>query len=275
MVLERGLVGPSGERLAYLRRPGNPSASTLVTFHQTPLSSWTHRPLLEHSRHPGTIIAFDTPGYGDSDPITPDAARHDSPNLDHFADRLGAAVETLAPDRRLILLGQHTGAHLAVMIATQLASRTEGVIFQGLTLYSDEERADRAQHYAPWFESDLDGSHLAAIWQRIASLYPRADAQLRDRMVRDYLAANPGYPYAYLAVFAYDVRPIVEAFRATGIPSAVIIGADDLVAPRQDRVIDAFGSESIMLEGLTDHAVWEDPVRFAEAVDGWIKHLED
>ncbi len=275
MLLERGFVGVTGERLAYLRRPGDPSAPTLVTFHQTPLSSWTHRPLLEQSRHAGTIIAFDSPGYGDSDPITHGASRDDEPSLNRFADRLEAAVEILAPDRRLVLLGQHTGAHLAVMIAIRLASRTDGVIFQGLTLYSDEERADRAANYAPWFESDLDGSHLTAIWNRIASLYPRADVQLRDRMVRDYLAASPGYPYAYLAVFAYDVRPIVEAFKATGIPSAVIIGADDLVAPRQDRVIDAFGSESIMLEGLTDHAVWEDPVRFAEAVDGWIKRLED
>lgn len=273
MSVERGYVGATGERLAFLRRPGDPQAPTLFTFHQTPLSSWTHRPILEHSRHRGDVIAFDSPGYGDSDPIAPTASRNDTPELEMFASRLGDAIGILAPDRRLVLLGQHTGAHLALMIGTRFADRTDGVIFQGLTLYSDDERSDRAANYAPWFEPDLDGSHLSAIWQRIGALYPRADVSLRDRMVRDYLAADPGYPYAYLAVFACDVRPIVEAFRATGIPSAVIIGADDLVASRQDRVVAALGSASIMLDGLTDHAVWEDPARFTGAVDDWIAGL--
>jgi pimeloyl-ACP methyl ester carboxylesterase len=270
MILERGYVGEARERLAFLRRPGDPDAPVLFAFHQTPLSSWTYRPLLEHSRHPGDVIAFDSPGYGDSDPIAQGADRNDSPSLELFADRLSDAVATLAKGRRLVLLGQHTGAHLALMIGTRFADRTDAVIFQGLTLYTDEERADRAANYAPWFDPQPDGSHLTSIWQRISALYPRSDVALRDRMVRDYLAADPGYPYAYLAVFACDIRPVVEAFRATGVPSAVIIGADDLVAPRQDRVVAALGSESIMLDGLTDHAAWEDPARFTAAVDDWI-----
>lgn len=273
MPVERGYVGASGERLAFLRRPGEPGAPTLITFHQTPLSSWTYRPLLERSRHPGDIIAFDSPGYGDSDPIAPDASRSDSPELEMFAERLANGIRALVPEGRLVLLGQHTGAHLALIIGARLAARTDGVIFQGLTLYSDEERADRAANYAPWFESEADGSHLLAIWQRIDTLYPRADVALRNRMVRDYLAAVPGYPYAYLAVFAYDVRPAVEEFRAAGVPSAVIIGADDLVAARQDRVVAELGSEAFMLDGLTDHAIWEDPIRFTGTVDDWIRSL--
>ena len=272
-VLERGWVGAGGARVAYLRRPGDPAATTIVALHQTPLSSWTFRPLLEASAHPGPLVAFDTPGYGDSDPLHPGAGRDVPPVLEEFVDRLASAIAAVAPTGPLVLLGQHTGAHLALLLAPRLRDRVAGVVFQGLTLYTAEERADRAANYAPWIAPAPDGSHLAAVWERIGRLYPRADLRLRDRMVRDYLAADPGYPYAYLAVFGFDVDPAVEAFRATGVPSAVIIGGDDLVASRQDRVVAALGSEHVVLDGLTDHAVSEDPVRVADAVDGWVAGL--
>lgn len=273
MLLERGWTGDHGRRVAFLRRPRHETGPTIVALHQTPLSSWTYRPFLEHSRHPGTVIALDTPGYGDSDRLSASDAGAHPPRLEDFADRLHHAIELLVPKGPVALLGQHTGAHLALLIAPRLGPRAVGCAFQGLTLYTDEERADRAKNYAPWITPDLDGSHLRLVWERIGSLYPRADVALRNRMVRDYLAADPGYPYAYLAVFAFDVTPAVEAFRATGIPSTVLIGSEDLVAPRQGRVIDALGSDYVALEGLTDHAASEDPVRFAAAVDKWAAGL--
>jgi haloalkane dehalogenase len=266
----RGWTGPAGRRVAHLRRDGDPTAATVLALHQTPLSSWTYRPLLEASTHPGPIVAFDTPGYGDSDPLHPGVGREAPPRLEEFVERLAAAVAEVAPTGPLVLVGQHTGAHLALLLTPMLGARVRGVVFQGLTLYTDDERADRAANYAPWIEPAPDGTHLAAIWERIGRLYPRADLRLRDRMVRDYLIADPGYLYAYLAVFAFDVAPAVEAFRATGVPSAVIIGGDDLVAARQHRVVEALGSEHVVLDGLTDHAVSEDPQRVAAAMDGWI-----
>lgn len=274
MIVERGWSGVEGRRVAHLRRGGDPAAATVLALHQTPLSSWTYRPLLEASAHAGPMFAFDTPGYGDSDPLRPGAGRDVPPRLEEFASRLAEAIAEVAPTGPLVLVGQHTGAHLALMLTPMLGERVRGAVFQGLTLYTDDERADRAANYAPWIESAPDGSHLLAIWERIGRLYPRADLGLRDRMVRDYLAADPGYPYAYLGVFAFDVAPAVAAFRATGVPSAVIIGGDDLVAARQDRVIEALGSDHVVLEGLTDHAVSEHPHRVAAAVDAWIAGLD-
>ena len=273
--LDRGWVGDPSSTIAFIRRRGSDDFPTVVALHQTPLSSWTYRPFLERSRHPGTIIALDSPGYGDSDPLTTDANRSKPPALEDFATRVHSAIEALVPSGDLVLIGQHTGAHLAMMIAPALGGRVQGCIFQGLTLYTEEERADRAANYAPWITPSADGSHLSAIWERIGRLYPSADLRLRDRMVRDYLAADPGYPYAYLGVFAFDVAPAVARFKESGIRSTVIIGAQDLVAPRQHRVVEAFGSESILLDGLTDHAVSEDPDRFAATVDAWLVGLDE
>ena len=244
----------------------------LAAFHQTPLSSWTYRPLLEVSSYTGILLAFDTPGYGDSDPLDATGLAGQTPaNLRSFSRRLEGALRELAPDRPLLLLGQHTGAHLALLLAVDGSVDVRGVVFQGLTLYTEEERIARLRDYAPAIRPRADGVHLAAVWERIGRLYPTADVKLRNRMVRDYLAADPDYAAAYRAVFAFDVEPAADAFAALGTPSAVAIGTEDLVYGRQQRVIDRFGSELIALEGRTDHAVSEDPLGFAAALDPWLE----
>lgn len=269
--VHRGSVGATNRRVAYLRRDGDPELPVLAAFHQTPLSSWTYRPLLEASNYAGAIYAFDTPGYGDSDPLCaatgPD---RDPTDLRVYSRRLEDALCSLVPDKPLLLLGQHTGAHLALLMAVDDAVDVRGVVFQGLTLYTETERMERLRDYAPAIRPQADGGHLVAIWERIGRLYPSATVELRDRMVRDYLAADPDYGAAYRAVFAFDVEPAAAAFAGARIPSVVAIGTRDLVYERQQRVLDRFGSELIALEGRTDHAVSQDPVGFAAALDPWL-----
>ena len=241
------------------------AAPLVAILHQSPLSGWTHEPVLDHLAHPGPVAILDTPGYGLSDPGVGDLA--------DYAAALWDAVEVLRDGRRVVLVGQHTGGHLAMLVAAAHPGDVAAVVFHGVSLYTDAERADRAAPYAPDIDDDPDGTHLATIWARLTHLYPDVDVALRNRAVCDYLVARPGYAAAYRAVFALPVAPIVDAFRATGIPSAVLIGSEDLIAARQDRVTRALGSRVVTLPGLTDFAPWEAPADFAAALDVLVDEL--
>jgi len=245
-------------------RDGSADHPLLAILHQSPLSSWTQAPLLEASSHPGPVAVFDTPGFGRSAPLDVD----DAP-LEAYAARLWQAIDELAGPAGVVVMGQHTGALIALVMAVAHPDRVRGVVFQGLPLYTDEERAGRLAGYLPDLSTRDDGTHLTAIWDRVVGLYPAAGPALWDRSVVDYLQADPDYAAAYRAVFRFDAAATVAAFAASDVASAVICGAEDLVAWNQDRVADAFGSEVVLLPGLTDFASVEDPAAVAGAVDSW------
>ena len=111
-------------------------------------------------------------------------------------------------------------------------------------------------------------------WRRIRELYPAIDVALCDRMLTDYLRADPDYAHAYRAVFACDVAPLAHAFAATGIRSSVVVGTADVIYDKQGRVVERFGSDLVALPGLSDFAPWEDPVGFAGAIDRLIATMD-
>lgn len=264
-------VDAGGVRLGVRWRPpaeGADAAALVAILHQSPLSGWTHEPVLDHLDHAGPVAIFDTPGFGFSDPL-PQPSRQ----LGDYAERLWAAIDRRAGGRPVVLVGQHTGAHLAMLLAIDHPDVVRAVVFHGLSLYTDAERAERSANYTPPIETAADGSHLTLIWQRVRELYPDVALELLDRSVCDYLRADPDYAHAYRAVFDLALAPVIEAFRASGVPSAVLVGDRDLIAGRQGRVREAFGAEIVELAGLTDFAAWEDPPAFCAALDGLIAAL--
>jgi len=252
-----------GRRLAVRERPavpGDERSDLVAVFHQSPLSGWTHEPLLDHLDHRGPVVIFDTPGYGGSEPIAQPAC------LDAYADALWAGVEQLRGDRRVVLVGQHTGAHLAMLLGARRPDVVRGVVFHGISLYTDDERRNRRSGYIAPIPPSADGSHLTAIWERLTGLYPDVATELLDRAVCDYLTADPDYAHAYRAVFDLPVAEPVARLVEAGVPTAVVTGTLDLIADRQDRAAEAFGSPITMLTGLSDFAAWEAPAEFAAAV---------
>ena len=266
--IRAGRVAVQGGHVAYRMREGPTDQLALVVFHQSPLSGWTHTPLFDHLAHSGSVILFDTPGYGDS------SHARDLKTIDEYAFRLGEALEQLRGDRRVVVLGQHTGGHLAMLYAADNAETTAGVIFNGVALYTDAERGQRAARYAPRVAPGDDGEHVATFWKRIRELYPAVDLATCNRMLADYLLAEPDYAHAYRAVFACDVEPVAKAFAATGIPSRVIVGSEDVIHHMQQRVCERFGSDMVTLPGLTDFAALEAPALFAAAVDDFITSVD-
>ena len=149
----------------HLREAGQATGKPLLLLlHQTPLSSRTYAPVLGHLGAVAHAVAADTAGYGASDPPPqPWTVPEYAAAVWHLVDALGA--------RDAVLLGQHTGAVLAVEATRQQPQRVRGVVLHGVPVYTDEERAERLRSYAPPYEIASDGSHLAVIWARQRRLY--------------------------------------------------------------------------------------------------------
>jgi len=247
---------------AHYRTSGDADAPTALLLHQSPLSSATYEPVLPLLAARGIrAIAVDTAGYGltDAPPSVwtiPDYARA----AWAFADALGLG--------RVVLLGQHTGAVIAAEAARQAPERTAGLVFQGLPLYSGEERAEKMRSWAPGYTPAADGSHLAHVWGRIHDLYPDIALESADRQVVEYLSVGPDYGPGYRAVFGHQV----DVAALAGLPTLLLHGERDLVARMDDVVTAALPHARLhRVPGGTDFAHEEFPEEFADELAAFVR----
>jgi pimeloyl-ACP methyl ester carboxylesterase len=257
----RGYVDVPWGQLHY-RAAGDVGAPAVLMLHQSPLSSATYEPVLPLLAASGVrAVALDTPGYGMSDaPPQPWSIPEYAQAVWTFADAAGLD--------QVVLLGQHTGAVIAAEAARQTPGRVSGVVFQGIPLYSAEERAEKMRSWAPGYTPAADGSHLAKVWGRIHDLYPDIGLESADRQVVEYLSVGPDYAPAYRAVFGHEVDTAALA----SLPVLLLHGDRDLVARMNDVVTAAFPHATLTeIPGGTDFAHEEQPEPFAAALASFVR----
>ena len=93
-----------GERRVHYRVAGE--GPPVVLLHQSPHNSAELLPLMQVLAPHFLVIAPDTPGYGQSDPVAPAGTE---PGIDLFADALIGLLDALDLER-VALFGSHTGA---------------------------------------------------------------------------------------------------------------------------------------------------------------------
>lgn len=213
-----------GRRQVHYRRAG--SGPPLVLLHRLPRSSKDLVPLLLRWREACTVIAPDLAGYGQSWPLAA-AAQGVAPDAAAYADDLRAFLDALGLDR-VHLLGDGTGALLALEFARRHPGRTASVICHALP-DSPVDTATLRQAFAP-FEPRWDGSHLAWLWamlreeavfdpwhdKRLAHRHFEAipDAhELQDRAVQFLSGAHHGrrYDLGLRALLALDAAALLAA----------------------------------------------------------------
>ncbi|MFE7976587.1 Ohr family peroxiredoxin [Streptomyces shenzhenensis] len=241
----------------HYRRSGEGDGPALVVVHQSPLSSATYEPAMAAlAAHGLNTVAFDIPGFGMSD-ATPEQW-----SIPEYAAALWRIVDELGLDQ-VHFLGQHTGAIICAEATRRRRDRVLSLIFQGIPLYDDEERAEKAAHYAPGYTPAPDGAHLKVVWDRIRGLYPGISAESCSRQVAEYLSVGPDYGVAYRAVFAH--RPDTAALK--GVPTLLLHGGDDVLDRMNDVVTAAFPDAPLVrIEGGGDFVAEERPQEFADAV---------
>ncbi|MFN8534734.1 MAG: alpha/beta hydrolase [Dehalococcoidia bacterium] len=246
----------AGDRRIHYRRAGE--GPPLVMVHASPGSAFALEPLIGRLSERYTVIAPDSPGYGESTPLDVEV-----PEIGDFADALAGTLDALGLTR-FDLFGSHTGTKIATEFAIRFPQRVRRLVLDGIGAYSPETIAWLLEHYTPFFTPASDGSHLVQAWtmRRDMNLFwPWFNRTVEGRTMRDLPSAEDqhdsfvdmlrggnNYRKGYRAAFRYDA---VAALKKLTVPTALFSRKSDPLIVYLDRV---GGVPSNVLNEVVDDA---------------------
>ena len=222
------------------------------------------RPQIGHfsaSRH---AIAFDYPGYGESDPADSEA------DHDDFAAAILAAMDKLAIERAHIC-GLSLGGVVAIALHHAAPNRCTSLIIadsfaihpDGRGIFNRSVKASRAMTMRELAEERAD-----------MLLAPNAADALRDEVVATMSTINPdAYRVGARAVWLADQR---ERLAAIAVPTLVIVGNEDRITPpmlSRDLVSRIAGARLIEIAKAGHLTNIERPAVFNAAVDQFLAEI--
>ncbi len=230
------------------------SGPVLVLIHQSPCNSRELLPLIEFLARDFRVIAPDTPGYGQSDPLCP---ADSAPGLDEFVDALVRLFDALGLESPAVY-GSHSGAIIGVRLAARYPRRVGALVANGVLLNSEAERRELCTHYFEPFLPQWNGSHLAWLWSRIKDqhdYYPwyRRSPQARihwpagnremHSSAMDIMEAGDSYRSAYRAVLDYAISGDLARL---AVPTQLLVARPDALS----RYVDLYPPLPARVESL-------------------------
>lgn len=189
-------------------------------LHASPCSAKVMRPLMAIFSQRFTCLAFDTPGFGLSDPLPTS-----NPSVEDFADALADTLMALGIDQTATY-GRHTGASIAVEFAARHPARCAMALADGFTVFPVAYSKEELDLYLEPIVAQWDGSHLLRLWFRYRDqhvFWPwnkqldahRSDTDVPDldflhRGVVELLEAGNGYRVGYAAPFRHRALGVVK-----------------------------------------------------------------
>ncbi len=194
------------------------SGEPLLLLHESPRSWATYVRMIPLLAKTHRVIAMDNLGFGDSDPPSQAYQVEDyAENVAHFLDSLGIAQTSV--------MGDHTGASIAVEVAVRWPERVRRLVLAGLPFWiSKEERLARLEQEKTSNSGsiDVDGAHCTRLWQRALAKVPREangevsqdDLEFVAGYTLDGLKAGPYNKETHMAVYSYDPEPRLPLIQA-------------------------------------------------------------
>lgn len=248
----------------HLRRAGD-HGPWLVLLHESPLSGAVFEQVLSAVAPHVRALAPDNPGYGASDP-PPDDGRE----LTEYADVLATALAAAGVERP-VLAGVHTGAALALEIATRLPGGAAGVVLSGLSLITEEERTSYLATWAPEVEVDADGGQFAWAVQRYQRIWPGAEPDVVHLAVMELLRHHDRYRWGYHAAFRHDPA---EVLLQAQVPLLLLTPEHDLLADKDSAVLALRPDAArVVLPGLAGQPHLRDPHSYARELLAFVARV--
>lgn len=246
--------------------PGAAPRAPMLLIHQTPWYALEYAnaiPLLAAAGY--TLIAPDTPGFGFS------PAPAGSPDLPAYADALAQVLDAAGVERAIVV-GHHTGAALAALLAARHPQRVQCVVLHGMPLYSDAERTQKLAGLAAQGDPPLsaDGTHLsrhfAAIRERI--MHGQGSLEGVQASTVSWLIASDRGMRAYRALFEFaDMESALRSIRA---PTLLAVDMDDRLLDatrRASRLQTGFQYQE--LAGGWSHVIFDRPDEWTAMLRGF------
>lgn len=250
--------GPHGQLHA---RTSGESGPWLVLLHESPLSSFVYEPSMDLLGADFRAVAVDTPGYGMSD------APLQALDIPTYASRI---LETLRPtfgDEPVAVAGIHTGASLAVEFARLGGEQVTHLTMMGLPAYDEVKRADMLTNWARDIPLARDGSHLAVLWERYATIWKQAPVELHHAAVVAFASVLPRYNWCYNAVFRHDPVP---SLRAVGAARQFIVAELDPLAAIDLRLAEELDARVDHVPGIGGQIAYRRPDALAELMRDFV-----
>ncbi|MGF7153414.1 alpha/beta fold hydrolase [Novosphingobium gossypii] len=237
--IKRRFVNVGGKRI-HLREAGE--GRPVVLLHDSPRSSRLHIDLMRFLAPHFHVVALDTPGYGNSDPLG-----IDTPEITDFAAALGDALDALKLSHAPIY-ATHTSAKIALEYAFS-SGQPPALILDGLSYPPTLAPAPFVDAYMRPFVIDANGAYIAAEWTRTRDMlrwFPWFSPAAAHRVARemppaewiedytiDLFSAGPHYADAYGAAMRYDCG---RALRGVTVPTLIAARQDDVLYGFLDRI---------------------------------------
>ncbi len=197
MKVTRGFSDISSGQMHWRAAGSLNSAPVTVCLHMMPKSSRGFAALLPLLAHQGLAVAPDYPGYGESDPFS-----FESPSIKDYANSI---FEFLAAMnfKSVNLVGYHTGAMVAIEVATRNPALINSVACLSAPIFS----ADELQHFKDFFAPiplDKQGTRFATMWSRVVEFSgPGMDLAMAAVSMAENLRAGERYEDGHAAAFEY------------------------------------------------------------------------
>ncbi len=257
--MPRGYVTGRWGQVHY--RAAGERGPAVLLIHESPLSSDEYVRALPELGRSVRAVAFDTPGYGQSDP--PPAPQE----IPDYAAALLEAADELGLEE-FAVVGTHTGASIAVQIAVQAApGRVTHAVLSGIPLMRPETRASLLATWAPETPPQADGSHFAEVWGRYAAQGdPPPD--FITTLACSLFSVWDRYNWAYNAAFRYDPAPDLPSLAC---PTLFLTAASDLLLRADERALRAVPDGRMeVVEGRSHPLPWCVPERFAREIADFV-----
>jgi pimeloyl-ACP methyl ester carboxylesterase len=196
---------------------GFEEATGLLCLHETPLTGRMFDGLQRILGRDRSVYAPDLPGYGQSD------SPAERPTIQDYAAAIGDFLDTMRL-RQIDVMGCQTGALIAAELAISRPQQVRRVVWTGVPIVNDAERAEFLRSPWPGAASD-DGSHLDRVWRRVASAskLPLPD-DIAARRVAAVLAGGANASWGMHACVKYPAR---ERLRLVAQPLLLLRPADE------------------------------------------------
>jgi len=234
----------------------------IVFLHGVGSDKSVWHPQLKHFGQQRCAVAFDYPGYGESDPAPPGTTRDD------YATAVFEAMTALGINRAH-LCGLSLGGVVAIAMHHLARERCASLILADTFAVHPDGRAI--------YERSLAGSqNLPAMAEaRVDVLLDQpADAQVRREVVETMSRIDPAaYRIGAEAVWLADQR---DRAAAIDVPTLVLVGDQDLVTPPDlsNELVDLIPDARMqVILGAGHLANLERPIEFNAAIDAFVGGL--
>ena len=251
----------AGYSIGYAEAGGG-AATPIIFLHGVGSDKSVWRPQLDHFGRSRRAIAFDYPGYGDSDPAPEDTTRDD------YAAAILSAMRALGVERAHIC-GLSLGGVVAIAMHDVAPDACASLILADTFAVHPEGRAIYERGIA------ASGNLRAMAEARVDVLLGQpADPAFRAEVVETMARIDPAaYRTGAEAVWLADQR---ERVSLIAVPTLVIVGAQDLVTPPElsNELVDLIPDARMqVIEGAGHISNGERPDEFNAIVGEFIGEI--